>query len=160
MRGWIRRLCYDSRMTDILPLIVYAYMSWYDPALCNDQPINCFNPDSWWRMAAGHDAREYYGLALACPQEFPLGTRFVINGSRWGLADGEYICLDRGGSVVTRSDGSIVLDLLRSTPVWGETLPVVVIRPDDAPPLPLAVYAPLLSSVITVDDSQRNERIR
>src|SRR3990172_2073811 len=73
---------------------------WYDPARCSESPINCFDARQWWSMAAGHDAREWYGVAAACPPEFPLYTRISITGSRFGLADGERVCLDRGGAVV------------------------------------------------------------
>lgn len=109
---------------------VMAKLSWYDPELClvPDLRYNCFDPSRWWKMAAGHDARLHYGEALACPVEFAIGSRFEISGSRWGLADGEWICLDRGGAIVTRPDGSIVLDLLRDSPVWGEVLPVTAYR--------------------------------
>lgn len=109
-------------MTAIVVVALLARLSWYDPALCADKPINCFDPDHWWRMAAGHDARDWYDRALACPQTFKIGTRFTISGSRGRLADGEWLCLDRGGAVVVNDDGSIVLDLLTRSPIWSETL--------------------------------------
>jgi len=113
----------------LIVIALLARLSWYDPGLCDTKPINCFDPQHWYLMAAGHDAREWYDKALACPQSFPLGTRFTITGSRWGLADGEWLCLDRGGMVVVEDDGSIVLDLLRREPIWGERLIVTVELP-------------------------------
>jgi len=118
-------------MTEIisLALVITAKLSWYDPSLCDTAPVNCFDPDRWWQMAAGHDARDWYGAALACPAEFPIGTRFVISGSRWALADGEWLCLDRGGAIVIDGRGVSTLDLLRRKPVWAETLSVIAIPP-------------------------------
>lgn len=110
-------------------LVITARLSWYDPARCDVSPINCFDPDRWWNMAAGHDARNWYGRALACPPEFPLGTQFLIRGSRWQLADGEWTCLDRGGAIVIDADGLVWLDLLTDRPIWGDVLPVAVIGP-------------------------------
>ena len=105
--------------------------AWYDPGLCRTAPINCFDPLYPYRMAAGHDAREWYGRALACPEEFPIGTMFTIENSRFGLADGERVCLDRGGMIVMRPDGTAVVDLLSRHPVWRERLVVSVRLPDD-----------------------------
>jgi len=108
-------------------LVVTARLSWFNPALCHELPVNCFDPDRWWNMAAGHDAREWYGRALACPGEFPLGSKWIIEGSRWGLADGEFECLDRGGRIVIDADGIVWLDLLTDKPIWGDVLPVIVL---------------------------------
>ena len=106
-----------------------AEMVWYDPARCSESPINCFDVRQWWSMAAGHDAREWYGVAAACPLEFPLYTRLTITGSWRGLANGERICLDRGGAVVMRPNGTAIVDLLSAYPVWRETLTVQVWPP-------------------------------
>jgi hypothetical protein len=59
--------------------------------------------------------------------EFKIGTRFIIDGSRWGLADGEWICLDRGSMVVVKDDGTVILDLLLDKPIWADTLKVKVV---------------------------------
>lgn len=114
-------------MAIILSLV--AWLSWYDPGQCAAKPINCFDAANPYRMAAGHDARLYYGHALACPAEFPIGTLFVIEGSRYGLADGAYTCLDRGGAVTVLPDGTVVLDLLRKSPIWSESLIVTAYVP-------------------------------
>jgi len=118
--------------TIILALTIFAELFTYDPGRCAELPINCYSPAHPFRMAAGHDARDWYGRALACPERFPIGTEFIVRQSRWGLADGSYVCLDRGGAVVVRDDGVVVLDLLRSEPVWNEVLRVRVILPDEA----------------------------
>lgn len=123
----------------MLPLLfagftLLARMSYYDPSLCAEKPINCFNPNEWWRMASGHDARLWYDRATACPEVFPLGTRFHITGSRYGLADGDWRCLDRGGMVTMGKDGA-VLDLLKHNPVWGESLIVTVTLPQSYRPV-------------------------
>ena len=115
-------------------LIVTARLSWYDPGLCSQLPVNCFDPANAFNMAAGHDARDWYGKALACPPEFSIGTQFVIRGSRWQLADGVWTCLDRGGRIVIDDDGVVWLDLLTDKPIWGEVLPVIVRLPP--PPAP------------------------
>ena len=114
----------------IIALTVHATLTWYDPGRCVELPINCYNSAHPFRMAAGHDARDWYGRALACPERFPIGTEFLIRGSRWGLADGRYRCMDRGGAVVVRDDGVVVLDLLRREPVWNEVLRVKVVFPE------------------------------
>lgn len=112
-----------------LPETVLADLTWYHPETCPEHPINCFDADVWWRMAAGHDARQWYGRALACPEEFPIGTRFEISGSRYGLADGDWVCLDRGGAIVIGENGVVRLDLLMRAPIWRETLSVEVVYP-------------------------------
>lgn len=109
---------------------IVAHLSWYNPALCDVRPINCLDPDNWWVMAAGSDARQWYNKALACPSEFPIGSTWIIKNSRNGLADGKYTCLDRGGMIVTKQDGSVVLDLLRDTPIWYEQISVNVVVPN------------------------------
>lgn len=59
-------------------IIVIAHLSYYNPALCNVRPINCFDPQHWWRMSNGNDARDWYGRALACPIEFPIGSHWRL----------------------------------------------------------------------------------
>lgn len=105
-------------------LTVLATLTWYNPNLGG---MNCDR--SCAHMAAGHRVEDWWGRALACPQEFPLGTVFEIRGSRWGLADGDFICLDRGGGVTVLQDGTVVLDLLRTSPIWQESLIVTAYIP-------------------------------
>ena len=114
-------------------LVVTARISWYHPATCFESPINCLNPATWWQTASGEDARAWYWKGLACPSDYPFGTKFVIENSKYGLADHTWICIDRGGAIVTRSDGTIVLDLLTDKPVWGDVLPVTVRLPPRPP---------------------------
>ena len=42
---------------------------------------------------------------LACPPEYPFGTRFIIHDEVW-------TCYDRGGDIVTKPEGYIWLDML------------------------------------------------
>lgn len=107
---------------------IIAKLSWYNPALCNELPINCFNPDRWWHMSSGADARKHYWHARACPMEYPIGTQFVIEGSWRNLSDGTWTCLDRGGAVIVKPNGVVVLDLLTDAPVWADTLLVRVVH--------------------------------
>ena len=110
----------------LIVLTLIARLSWYSPSTCPTAPVNCWNPSEWWKLANGVDYRTLPGHILACPPDFALGSRWHIHGSRFGLADGDWRCFDRGGAVVTEADGSVVLDLLRDTPVWGERLTVTV----------------------------------
>lgn len=100
---------------------VMAALTWYNPMLGG---VNCDNSCEW--MAAGHPVAEWFDRALACPEDYPIGTIFSIEGSRWGLADGEWVCLDRGGRVIVDENGIVSLDLLKHDPIWGETLQVEV----------------------------------
>lgn len=111
----------DLLLAGLMAFTAIANVTWYDPALGG---VNC--DDSCAHMAAGDPVADWYGRALACPSEFALGTRFIITGSRWGLADGEWTCLDRGSSIVIREDGVIRLDLLTRAPVWRENVMVMV----------------------------------
>lgn len=106
------------------PVTARAELYWFDPALGG---INCNGECE--TMAAGHQVSEWYGRALACPKQVPIGAVFVIRGSRWGLADGEWRCLDRGGAVVMRDDGVMVLDLLVREPIWRDELEVEIRLP-------------------------------
>jgi hypothetical protein len=59
-------------------------------------------------MASGKRWEDYVGKAVACPAEYPFGTTFVIDGQAW-------TCLDRGGAIIRRADGTIWLDELTAT---------------------------------------------
>src|SRR3972149_629829 len=86
-----------------------AEMVWYDLARCAESPINCFDVRQWWSMAAGHDARDYYGVAAACPPEFPLYTRLTTAGSWRGLANGALARLGRSGGLVLGPNGTAIV---------------------------------------------------
>lgn len=103
---------------------VRGELTWYDPARGG---INCDHDCS--TLGMGHPVEEWYGRALACPLEFPRYTRFTIQGSWRGLADGEWTCLDGGGNVALQEDGVVRLDLLLSYPVWKEQLWILVSLP-------------------------------
>ena len=109
--------------------MVRAELFWYDPQLGG---INCDHECDY--LGTGHKVSEWYGRALACPLEFERGTVFRISGSRWGLADGDWVCLDWGHAIVVQPDGTVTLDLLSRYPIWKETLDVEVIAPN--PPNP------------------------
>ena len=70
---------------------------------------------SWWH--------EKYAT-VACPSEFPLGTKFYIPALK-----NTYLCIDRGGAVYTiEYDGSVMLDILQRDPIWvpdGEGVGIV-----------------------------------
>ena len=91
-------------------------LSWYDPGLCGELPLNCFDVEDAFRMAGGEDAREWYGRSVACPLEFELGTEFEVVGSR--NADGGYVCKDRGGAIFIEEGGVVRLDVLSLWPIW------------------------------------------
>lgn len=106
------------------PETVRAELYWYDPSRGG---INCDHECE--RLGTGDLVADWYGRALACPLEFERGTVFRIRGSRWGLADGDWVCLDWGHAIVIQDDGTVTLDLLLRYPVWKETLEVEVLRP-------------------------------
>ena len=104
----------DEPIQDPLPpnTTTRAYISHYDPRLGG---TNCFNfVDGWCvsPMASGKRWEDYFGVALACPAEYPFGTVFVIG-------DKEWICLDRGGAILTNPDGTIWLDMLLDVPEYN-----------------------------------------
>lgn len=92
---------------DSEPSIVFSFLAdltWYDPALCDEKPINCMGDPM--RTAGGHYVPDWYERGIACPSEFPLGTIIMIEGY------GELTCIDRGGSIILNGDGVFRFDLL------------------------------------------------
>ena len=74
--------------------------SWYDPSL--GYP-NCWdwdevNKECHSMMSSGQDWHNYYGRAVACPLEYPLGT--VIRVIEPDALKGDWTCLDRGAAIV------------------------------------------------------------
>jgi len=63
------------------------------------------------RMASGLPWENWVGKAVACPEEFPFGTVFIIDGRRW-------VCLDRGGAISRINETTIWLDMLVSEPLY------------------------------------------
>src|SRR3990167_564215 len=124
-----------NETVQIITLILSAQLSYYDPALCLlPDPVlwkNCYDRERWWTMAAGNDARENYGLALACTEEFPIGSRWTLPGIRGDeyTPRQSWVCLDRGGSVTTSLDAefhvTVVLDLLLPYRIVSDRVPVV-----------------------------------
>ena len=91
---------------------VTVRLSWYDPELCvtHNRLINCGNPDYWWNMGDGRDARLWYDKALACPKGL-YGRTFLIDGL------GYRTCYDGGGQIIVEPDGVIRLDVLTKPPI-------------------------------------------
>lgn len=116
----------------VLTLWVLATLTYYDPAICYERPINCYDPANPYRMAGGLDAREYYDHAIACPVSFGLGSIWAIPAVRadiQGLPSRDWRCLDRGGMVTASTDGNtitVTLDLLTRNPIVSETVWVQV----------------------------------
>lgn len=77
------------------------------------------------RMASGLPWEEWIGRAAACPAELPFGTTVELPGGE------TFLCLDRGGKVVTTAAGELWIDLLvESPPVpYGTVMPVTVSLP-------------------------------
>src|SRR3990167_4393228 len=96
----------------VVSYYVTVRLSWYDPELCvtHNRLINCGNPDYWWNMGDGRDARDWYDKALACPKGL-YGITFLIDGL------GYRTCYDGGGQIFVEPDGVIRLDVLTKTPI-------------------------------------------
>ncbi len=102
------------------PEILKAHLSFYWPPLgdinCDYECEHLANGDIW---------QKWNGTGIACPEEYSLGTEFIIMGDEWK-------CVDRGDAIVTNPDGTIWLDML--TPYmpyglgWGAVKQVEVIR--------------------------------
>jgi len=91
-------------------------LSWYDPDIGRIYPDAALTNFHDWdyqasvcrsRLSSGDDYRDWYGRALACPNEYPIGTIYRVYLPA-ELA-GDWVCLDRGGAVV----GDILDFLLR-----------------------------------------------
>jgi len=76
-------------------------------------------------MASGERWEDWIGRATACPREIPFWTTVILPGGE------RFICLDRGGKIVTMPDSTIWLDLLvREAPVpYGSTVEVTLVYP-------------------------------
>ena len=103
---------------------VQAKISHYNPALGGVNCSNFVNGKCVSRMASGASWEKWMNKACACPKEYPFGTKFILpDGSKW-------VCMDRGGKIVTEADGTIWLDLLtRHTSYhYGKVVKVQVVR--------------------------------
>jgi len=72
--------------------LITVKISRYDPQLGG---TNCFrwgNGTCLSNLANGEDWRLNYGIAIACPREYPFGTIMEIGGQLWE-------CKDRGGKI-------------------------------------------------------------
>ena len=102
-----------------------AHMSHYTPWTGGTNCSNFVNGQCISRMASGQRWQDWVGRATACPKEFPFWTVFTLPGGE------KFVCLDRGGKIVTLSDESIWLDLLvEQAPVpYNTVIDVVVTYP-------------------------------
>lgn len=100
-----------------------AKISWYWPPLLGVNCATARNGECVSRMASGQPWQDWVGRAVACPEEFPFGTVFVIDGRRW-------VCMDRGGAVKRVNSNLIWLDMLTSKPLYkyGTVVDVTIIR--------------------------------
>jgi hypothetical protein len=89
---------------------VYAHLSHYTPWTGGTNCFRFVNGECISPMANSEDWRKYIGKATACPVEYPFETVFILPGKE------RFICKDRGGKIVTESDGTIWLDLLVESP--------------------------------------------
>lgn len=80
--------------------------SWYWPPLCGKNCAKCVDGKCVSRMANGERWQDFIGYAVACPPEWPFGTRVTLDGKTW-------VCKDRGGMIV----GNWV-DFLTETPAY------------------------------------------
>lgn len=76
-------------------------------------------------MASGLPWWAWVGRAAACPAELPFWTTVTLPGGE------TFVCLDRGGKVVTTAAGEIWIDLLveRAPVPYGTAVPVIVRYP-------------------------------
>lgn len=104
-----------------------AKISHYWPPLGG---VNCAvfrNGQCVSNMASGLPWDVWVGRAAACPVELPFWSTVTLPGGE------TFVCLDRGGKVVTTAAGELWIDLLvESAPVpYGTTMPVTVRLPWD-----------------------------
>lgn len=115
---------------------IQVRLSWYYPPLGNvltDNPfhINCDRvpgtdlPECDY-TASGFTWFEDVGYWLACPENFPFGTKFIIEGK-------EFKCMDRGGAILIENDVAWVDILYPSNPFpnrnWGDVVTAVIKLP-------------------------------
>lgn len=100
-------------------------ISYYWPPLGG---INCSryeNQTDCSTLASGRRFADVVGIAVACPAEFPFGSVFIIDHYR-------FVCLDRGGAIVTQ-DGYSWIDILypnlNKEYSWGQLVTGTVILP-------------------------------
>jgi hypothetical protein len=112
-------------------------LSYYWPPLCITESdsryqINCGKTDNGLPepryLASGQDwvSQQLAGKVVACPIEYPLGTRFVLDGRM-------YVCRDRGSEIVRVDDATIWLDVLYPEPLpgryYGQVIDGLVLPP-------------------------------
>jgi hypothetical protein len=81
-------------------------------------------------MASGKPWRAWVDRGVACPSEYPLGTRFRVLSPL--QLYGEWTCVDRGGAIVCK-DGACYLDFLHEPPQrvdWNSEITLEIIPSD------------------------------
>lgn len=101
-------------------------MSHYTPWTGGPNCSRFVNGECISRMASGERWQDWVGIAAACPVEIPFWSIVILPGGE------KFVCLDRGGKIVTMEDSSIWLDLLvANAPVpFGTVLDVTVYFPN------------------------------
>lgn len=88
--------------------------------------INCdHTTGDCLHMADGNQYIDYVGRTVACPSDWPLGSKLLIAG-------GWYQCRDRGGAIVMAPDGAFWVDILYPyNPVgyWGIEVEAILNKP-------------------------------
>lgn len=101
---------------------IKAKLSWYWPPLLGPNCSIARDGRCVSRMASGQRWENWIDRAVACPEEFPFGTIFVIDGKQW-------VCMDRGGAIVRIDKDTIWLDMLTRKPIYryGSEVNAIVI---------------------------------
>ena len=102
-----------------------ALISHYWPPLGGVNCATFVNGECVSNMASGLPWWAWVGRAAACPAELPFWTTITLPGGE------TFVCLDRGGKIVTTAAGELWIDLLvESAPVpYGAAMPVIVRYP-------------------------------
>lgn len=102
-----------------------AKLSHYWPPLGGPNCATFVNGQCISKMASGLPWQDWIGRAAACPSELPFWTTITLPGGE------QFLCLDRGGKIVTTPAGELWIDLLVASPPvpYGTTLPVTVLLP-------------------------------
>lgn len=72
-------------------------------------------------VASGDDWQEWAYTGVACPADWPLGTRIVLDGVTW-------TCVDRGSAIGYTRDGRPIIDFMTDRPAYRFKQAVGVLR--------------------------------
>lgn len=82
--------------------------SHYWPPLCGPNCGRCVDDVCVSKMASGLPWEDWTNRAVACPPEWPFNTRVTLGDKTW-------VCLDRGGKIITH-DGLSWVDFMEKEP--------------------------------------------